>query len=184
MTDTKLVLDDENSDEPLTRVDSPRQQAMELLETALHHAYGSEPITDPQELPDDLDELCALISTLTEVAALVRRLKSEVEAKTADTLGEGGRYNYGEYEVRYTKGYSWKATEVAEQFVADAVAKNPELVTRLFNMNAMRKTGLEAVADALDLPTEAVVDTVLYKKWDDEPKVKFVPLDRIKEDKT
>ena len=162
---------------------TPRQQALELLETALYHAYGSEPITDPLELPDDIDELCALVSTLTEVSALVGRLKAEVAAKTADVLGVNGTHLYGDYEVRYSKSYSWKATEAAEQFITDAVRKKPELAATLFNMNGMRKTGLEAVAEALDLPVEAVIDTVLFKKWDDEPKVKFVPLDKIKEDK-
>ena len=155
---------------------SPRQQALDLLETALLHAYGAEPITDPEELPDELDELCALISTLTEVAALVRTLKSEVEAKTATALGEGGRFIYGEHEVRYTKGYAYRATEEAASFITDAVEMDPELVTTLFNLNGMRKTGLEKVAHVLGMSKEAVVDTVLYKRWDDEPKVKFVPL--------
>ena len=161
-------------------ITSPRQAALELLETALMHAYGAEPITDPDDLPDELDELCALVSTLAEVGALVRQLKSEVEAKTATALGENGRYVYGEHEVRYTKSYTYKATEEATQFITDAVAKDPTLVDVLFNMNAMRKTGLEKAANALDLPIEAVVDTVLFKKWDDEPKVKFVPLDKVK----
>ncbi len=162
---------------------SPRQQALELLETALMHAYGDEPITDGDDLPDDLDELCALISTLGEVASLVRRLKAEVEAKTADTLGENGRYVYGEFEVRYSKTHTYRATDEAAAFITDAVEINPDLVTTLFNLNSMRKTGLEAVAGTLGLPVEAVVDTVLFKKWG-EPKVKFVPLEIVKEDKS
>ncbi len=161
---------------------TPRQQALDLLETALMHAYGGEPITDPSELPDDLNELCALVSTLTEVASLVRQLKAEVSAKTADALGEDGRFVYGDYEVRYSKGYTYRATEEAAGFIIDALDMDPELVTTLFNMNAMRKTGLEKAAHVLGMPVEAAVDTVLFKKWDDEPKVKFVPLDVIKED--
>ena len=160
---------------------SPRLQALELLETALMHAYGDEPITDSEDLPDDLDELCALVSTLGEVAALVRRLKGEVEAKTADTLGEGGRYNYGDFSVRYSKSYTYKATEEAAEFITDAVEKDPNVVMKLFNLNSMRKTGLESVAHTLELPVEAVVDTVLYKKWG-EPKLQFVPLTIVKED--
>jgi len=166
----------------MTATTSPKQQALDLLETALVHAYGDEPITDPAELPDELDELCALISTLTEVASLVRKLRAEVEAKTADTLGKDGRYVYGEHEVRYSKGYSYKATDEAAEFITDAVGKDPDLVLTLFNMNSMRKTGLEKVGHVLGLPVDAVVDTVLFKKWDDEPKVKFVPLAILKED--
>jgi hypothetical protein len=151
-----------------------RDLALSLAETGMSTPAG-EPVTDPSDLPDTLDGLLELLNTLTELARVLRTVKREVEAKTGGLLEPGQSYEYGLLDVRYSRSYRWRPiVEAAEGF---ARTLTYDEVTDVFNVNSMRKTGVEKVARSRGLNPSVVVDTLLVKEWDAEPKVTMRPLE-------
>lgn len=152
-----------------------REEALTWAAVGLSRPKG-EPITDPTELPDGLDDLLALSNLLTELASVVYRLRREVEAKAAVVLGPGRWYEYGDQKVKWDHGWTWKTEpEAFNKFLVDVAERAPDMLTELFNPNDVRKTGLEKAARALDLDPESVVATVLYRKWSDQPGLQWKP---------
>ena len=155
-----------------------RESALRWIATGLSSPSG-EPITVEDELPDDLDELLALSNAMTEIVSVAYQLRNEIDAKAATKLGAGKWYEYGEQQVRWSHGWSWKADkEAVERFLLDLAERAPHALVDLFNPNSIRKTGVEKAAGALGLDPETVVDTLLYRKWKDEPGLQWKPLDK------
>jgi len=155
-----------------------REQAVRYVSAGLSAPSG-EPITTNSELPDDLDDLLALSNAMTEIVSVAYQLRNEVDAKAADLLGPGKWYEYGEQQVRWSHGWSWKADkEAVEKFIRDLADTAPDELVGLFNPNDIRKTGVEKAARALGLEPETVVDTLLYRKWKNEPGLQWKPIDK------
>lgn len=155
-----------------------RDKAVKWAVTAVS-APSDEPVTEPDELPDDLNDLLALANALDELAKAAATVKREVEAKAAQTLGPGKWHEYGAQKVRWGHSYSWKAEpEAVERMIAHAARVDPTLILDLFNPNSIRKTGVERVAAKLDMDPEAAVKTLLYKKWSSEPGLQWKPVDQ------
>lgn len=153
------------------------KKALLLTETGLSAPPG-EPITDPEELPDDLDDLLALANNLREIASVANTLRKEVEAKAATVLGPGKWYQYGDAAYTWNHSYRWKAHERAvENLIRNAAAQDPDLVTGLFNPNSIRKTAIGKVARALGMDPEVAVGSILYKEWSKEPGLRSKPID-------
>ncbi len=153
------------------------QSAYEFIINGIDFRPRGEPATDPEELPDELDDLLRLINDLKDIAAMARQVGREVEAKAGTVLGPGVTYVYGGQEVRWNHPYKWRAQSMMDEFLIDAVAKHPELITTFFNANAVRKTGIVTAAEKLGLDPEAVLSTVLYKEWDAEPRIRYKPIE-------
>ncbi len=138
-----------------------------------HMAYGE---ADPAELPDDLDELLHLRTLLQEARAAALAVRQAVDEKVGALLGPGRTHEYGDSVVSWRHGYKWKPIpEAAERFVEDVAAEDPGLVKELFNLNSMRKTGVERAANRLGVDPETAVGTVLEKVWDQNPSVQVKP---------
>ncbi len=148
------------------------KELLKLVRGVLH--YG-EP--DPVDLPDDTDELLAIHDKLNAIRAACMTLRQVTDEKVAQLIGPGQPYEYGDHVVSWRHGYKYKATPEAADVVAKICAADHEAVKDLFNMNAIRKTGLERVAARNDFPVTATVETVLEKVWDDAPRLQFKPKD-------
>ena len=142
----------------------------ELLKTQV--AYGE---ADPDELPTDLDDLLHVRSLLVELGQALRVVRQTCDEKLGDVLPTGG-YDYGDNVVSFYRGFKWKAIpDAATKFVTDVAVLHPEDVTELFNVNSMRKTGVEKLAGRMGLDPDLVVETVLEKVWDKAPRVQIKP---------
>jgi hypothetical protein len=151
-----------------------RDLALTLTETGMSTPAG-EPITDPSDLPDGLDDLLDLLSTLTELSRVVGVLRREVEAKAGGVLGPGHTHVYGESKVSYSRPWKWRPIAgAAVAFVEDLQGSE---ITDVFNVNQMRKTGVEKVARGRGLDPSVVVDTVLDRERAAEPKISLRPLE-------
>ncbi len=148
-----------------------QNDAFSLLEAQL--AYGE---SDPAELPDDLDDLLHLRNFLTALVPAIYAVRNDADEKAAKLIGPGKSYEYGESIYRWGHGYDWKAIpDVTAAFVEKAAADDPSIVEVLFNMNDIRKTGVEKAATRMGLTPEAAVDTVLEKKWKKAPGLQVKP---------
>ena len=136
-------------------------------------AYGE---ADADELPDDLDDLLHVRSLLVELGQALRVVRQVCDEKVGDTLEPGGKYEYGDSVVSFYRGFKWKPIpEAATKFVTDVAVLHPETVTELFNVNYMRKTGVETAAARMGLDPGLVVETILEKVWDKTPRVQVKP---------
>ncbi len=154
-----------------------QQSAYEFIINGISFRPPGEPATDPEELTEELDDLLRLINDLKDIAAMARQVGREVEANAGAVLGPGVTYVYGGQEVRWSHPYKWRAQSMMDEFLVEAVAKHPELITTFFNANAVRKTGIETAAEKLGLDPKTVLDTVLYKEWDAEPRIRYKPIE-------
>ena len=143
----------------------------ELLKSQV--AYGE---ADADELPDDLDDLLHVRSLLIELGAALRDVRQVTDEKVGATLPAGQKYEYGDSVVSFYQGFKWKPIpEAAGKFVTDVAVLHPEKVTDLFNLNTIRKTGVETAAARMGLDPTIVVETVLEKVWDKAPRVQVKP---------
>lgn len=143
--------------------------ALDLVRVGL--TYDGERITEPGELPDDLDDLATLASTLGNIAQVARRLRAEVESTLADLLGPGGSFRQGEHVISYQRGWKWRPQSTTGAFVVSVAEADPAAILDLFPMGSIRKTGVEKVARQMGLDPETVVATVLDRARDDEPSI-------------
>lgn len=142
-----------------------------LLKTQV--AYGE---ADPDDLPSELNDLLHVRSLLIELGQALRAVRQVCDEKVGATLEPGQKYEYGDSVVSFYQGYKWKPIpDAAEKFVTDVAVLHPDAVTVLFNLNSIRKTGVEKLAVRMGFDPEVMVETVLEKVWDKTPQVKVKP---------
>ena len=134
-------------------------------------AYGE---ADPDELPDDIDDLLHVRTLLIELGHALRAVRQTCDEKVGVVLGPGVKYEYGDSIVSWRHGFKWKPIpDAARAFIETQV--EPEDILDLFPVGAMRKTGLEKVASRRGFDPVVAVDTVLEKVWDKAPRVQVKP---------
>jgi hypothetical protein len=145
--------------------------AFDLIRAGLKH--GGERIASDGDLDLEVDDLLALSQTLATIARVAARARVEVDEAAAALIGPGVAYRYGDHVVAWKHGYKWQAYKDTARFVVSAARSDPEWVLELFNVNGIRKTGVEKVAKRMGLDPEMVVSTVLSKTWEDAPRLQW-----------
>ena len=135
-------------------------------------------IDETDDLPDEVEQLLALHDKLTSVISAAQKIRKVVDGKTAELIGPGVWYPYGEYQAAWKHPWQWKPiTSNMETFLIAAVEESPDSVTTLFPLTAVRKTGIEKVATQMGVNPEVAIATVLEKVWDEKPRLMFKPKD-------
>lgn len=154
-----------------------RDRAFDLLRAGVERPRG-ESVTDPGELPDTVDDLMALRQEVLDVVEVAGRVRREIEVQVAALIGPGVAYIYGGLRLRWNHPSKWRTyPKAVRAFVTDALSRNPEWAEDLFNLNGIRKTGVEKVAKRMGIDPETAVRTILYRDYEPEPRLTIVPVE-------
>lgn len=154
-----------------------RDRAFALLRAGVERPRG-ESVTDPGELPDTVDDLMALRQDVLDVVEVAARVRREIEVQVATLIGPGVSYEYGGLRLRWAHPSKWRTyPKAVRAFVEAAAQADPANIADLFNLNGIRKTGVEKVAKRLGVDPETAVRTILYRDYEPEPRLTIVPVE-------